>query len=51
MDERGIRENYLARHRRHRAEYSVRNESTSFNFIYTMMRLVWANEQPLRGTF
>ena len=51
MDERGICENYLARHRGHRADYRVSNEITLFGFICTMTRLVWVNGQLLRGTF
>jgi hypothetical protein len=51
MDERGICENHLARHRRHRAEYGISNECVSFDFIFTMMRRVWVSERLLRGTF
>lgn len=51
MNERGIGKNYLTRHRRHRTEYNVSDESTLVDILCTMMRRVWVNERLLRGTF
>jgi len=51
MDERGICENNLARHRRHCTEYIISDENITIEPVCTMMRRVWVNEQLLRGTF